>query len=76
MSGQRLNDDYRAVFGSGEGKRVLEDLMRFCGHLRTSFCGDMHKTAFFEGQRNVYLYVLGRLARGGAAEDAREAEKE
>ncbi|MFP4476808.1 MAG: hypothetical protein ACLFOY_14715 [Desulfatibacillaceae bacterium] len=72
----RLARDYAEVFTTDTGKRVLADLSRFCGFERTSFCGENpHRTAFFEGQRNVCLYILDRLKRaenpsaGGSQEE-------
>lgn len=54
--------DYRFVFGSEEGERVLKDLMERC------FCfgsaavkGDPHATYFNEGMRAVILKILQML---------------
>lgn len=51
--------DYRQVFSSQAGRRVLQDLMASCGMLQTSFTkSDPHETAFKEGQRNAVLRIL------------------
>lgn len=49
---------YRDTFsGTQAGREVLADLEK-AFHLRRSFAaGDPHKTAFQEGQRDVYLRI-------------------
>jgi hypothetical protein len=56
-------DDFRFVFGSEEGKRVLSYICRECGVLRPSFVpGEaLENAAFNEGMRNVALMVLTML---------------
>jgi|TARA_R110000803_G_scaffold14164_2_gene39472 hypothetical protein len=53
-------DDFRFVFSSEEGKRVLSHICRECGVLRPSFVpGEaLENTAFNEGMRNVALMIL------------------
>jgi hypothetical protein len=49
------------VFGAGgdDGRRVLEDLARYCRFGATSFvAGDPHETAFNEGARDVFLHIV------------------
>jgi len=54
--------DYRKVFQSPEGERVLRDLMKqFHAMGTTYFQGDTHQTAFREGQRNVFLHIVNEL---------------
>lgn len=54
--------DYRKVFKSPEGERVMKDLWRqFHGMAVTYFRGDSHETAFREGQRNVILFLMNEL---------------
>lgn len=56
-------NDFRLVFGSEEGKRVLSYICRECGVLRPSFVpGEaLENTAFNEGMRNVALMILTAL---------------
>ena len=56
-------DDFRFVFGSEEGKRVLSHICRECGVLRPSFVpGEaLENAAFNEGMRNVALMILTSL---------------
>jgi hypothetical protein len=56
-------DDFRLVFGSEEGKRVLSHICRECGVLRPSFVpGEaLENAAFNEGMRNVALMILTAL---------------
>jgi hypothetical protein len=56
-------DDFRFVFSSEEGKRVLSHICRECGVLRPSFVpGEaLENTAFNEGMRNVALMILTAL---------------
>jgi hypothetical protein len=53
-------DDFRFVFSSEEGRRVLSHICRECGVLRPSFVpGEaLENTAFNEGMRNVALMIL------------------
>jgi hypothetical protein len=56
-------DDFKFVFSSEEGKRVLSHICRECGVLRPSFVpGEaLENTAFNEGMRNVALMILTAL---------------
>ncbi len=58
-----ITDDFRFVFGSEEGKRVLSHLCRECGVLRPSFVPGMNPNdaIFMEGQRNVAFLILTAL---------------
>ena len=60
-------DDYRKVFiGSPEGKRVLLDLLQFCGVIRPVYVpGDLEATATNEGVRTVALTILDQLDMRG-----------
>lgn len=54
--------DYKIVFGSPEGKRVLWDLMKKSGFLDKSYvANDPHATSFNEGARNLVLHIVHRL---------------
>lgn len=64
--------DYRLVFASEAGRRVLADLARVCyGERSTYVRGDALETAFREGERQVYLRILSLLRplRGERPED-------
>ncbi len=50
--------DYKVVFGSEEGKRVLHDILKSCGMLTSSFDESSVTMAYKEGQRNVALSLL------------------
>lgn len=53
--------DYQATFASDAGGRVLRDLIRFCHMDQPSFAADPCITAFNEGERRVFLRILGIL---------------
>ena len=49
---------YRFVFGSDDGKTVMDDLRaRFHMSTPTFVAGDPHESAFLEGQRSVVLTI-------------------
>jgi hypothetical protein len=50
--------DYRIVFGSEEGKRVLYDLIARHYVLGSTFSGEQLTMAHCEGQREVVLHIL------------------
>jgi len=54
--------DYKIVFGSENGKRVLSDLEKRCHEFVTTHQkGDSHETAFLEGQRSVLIFIKNAL---------------
>ena len=58
---RRIN--YGLTFSTREGFDVLEDLMAFCHANAISYGqGDQYETAFREGERNVFLYILSQLS--------------
>jgi hypothetical protein len=58
----QLIQDYKNVFKSDEGSRVLEDLEKRCHYSITTFSKDSsHETAFFEGQRSVFLFIKAMI---------------
>ena len=58
----QLKKDYKIVFGSDEGKRVLEDISIRCHESSTTFSKDnSHETAFLEGQRSIALFIKAML---------------
>ncbi len=57
LNSRRAN--YRAVFQTPDGKKVLKDLMQFSNFFRGSYVkGDPSTTAFNEGMRQVILRIL------------------
>ena len=55
---KQIITDYKMVFGSKEGERVLEDLKRRCHFYATPIVkGDRHESAFYEGQRAAVLWI-------------------
>ena len=54
--------DYKVVFESPEGKRVLKDLMAFCHYRDSTFVpNDVGMSAFNEGKRRVLLRVISLM---------------
>lgn len=55
---KQLQEDYKIVFGSEEGKRVLDDLKKRCHFYSTTHVqGDSHESAFYEGQRSIVVFM-------------------
>tara|TARA_Y100000592_G_scaffold94706_1_gene159879 strand:+ start:319 stop:552 length:234 start_codon:yes stop_codon:yes gene_type:complete len=55
---QQLIADYKFVFSSEEGMRVLADLKRRLHYFTTTNVkGDSHESAFLEGQRAAILWI-------------------
>lgn len=57
---QRL-EDYKHVFGTDAGQRVLHDLENFCGLLSDGFDPDPNVTAYNAGRRSVGVYILRQM---------------
>lgn len=54
--------DYKRVFGTPHGKKVLRHLMKMHGFLQHSHIeGDPYSTAFNEGCRNVVVLIARKL---------------
>lgn len=52
---------YKATFESADGKRVLSDLISYCGLYRSAFIPNDpngRASAFAEGRRDAALYIL------------------
>ena len=57
-----IAQDYKAVFGSAQGKRVLHDILKGAHVIEPSYVrGDAHETSFREGERNNALRIMARL---------------
>ena len=54
---QRVSD-YAVMFGSEQGKRILEEWRISVGERSSHTPGDPYQTAFKEGERSSYLRVL------------------
>lgn len=73
---KKIKDDYRKVFLDVDGKRVLLDLLQYCGVLRPVHVkGDIEESARNEGRREVGLMLLDILDVRGYRE-LLELEKE
>ena len=58
----QLRADYKIIFGSDEGKRVLDDISKRCHEFSTTHCkGDSHESAFYEGQRSIMVFIKSIL---------------
>ena len=59
---KQLREDYKIVFGSDQGKKVLEDISIRCHESTTTFSKDnSHETAFLEGQRSILNFLKAML---------------
>jgi hypothetical protein len=54
-------EDYKHVFASDAGKRVLHDLEVFCGLQADGFDPDASTMAYNCGRRSVGVYILSWL---------------
>ena len=53
-----LIKDYKIIFNTDEGKRVLDDLKkRSYFHNTTHVQGDSHESAYNEGQRSLVVFM-------------------
>jgi hypothetical protein len=60
---QQKRINYGIIFSTAEGFEVLKDIMSFCHVNSISYSlGDQYETAFREGERNVFLYILSQLS--------------
>ena len=58
----QLRQDYKIIFGSDEGKRVLDDISKRCDEINTNHViGDSHESAFFEGQSSIMVFIKSIL---------------
>ena len=61
---QELQTDYKTVFNSDEGVRVMADLEKRCHFMTTTnIKGDSHESAYMEGQRSVLLFIKQMLQK-------------
>jgi hypothetical protein len=53
-----LKTNYKTIFNTAEGKRVLADLEKRCHyHSTTNVKGDSHESAYMEGQRSIEKFT-------------------
>ena len=53
-----LVKNYKIVFNSDDGKKVIEDLEKRCHEFVTTHDkNNSHETAFLEGQRSVLIFI-------------------
>ena len=63
---QQLQTDYKVIFNSDEGVRVMADLEKRCHFMTTTnIKGDSHESAYMEGQRSVLLFIKSMLQKKG-----------
>ena len=61
---QELQTNYKTIFNTDEGKKVLADLEKRCHyHSTTNVKGDSHESAYMEGQRSVILFIKSMLRK-------------
>ena len=59
---KHLQNDFKTVFNTDEGVRVIADLEKRCHFLTTTnIKGDSHESAYMEGQRSVLLFIKQML---------------
>ena len=59
---KQLVINYKQVFTSESGEKVLEDLKKRCSyHTTTHIKGDSHESAYLEGARSVVLFISNML---------------
>ena len=57
-----LKEDYKIVFNSEQGQRVLNDLEKRCHEFVTTFSKEnSHETAFLEGQRSTLIFIKAMI---------------
>ena len=59
---KELQTDYKTIFNTDEGVRVIADLEKRCHFLTTTnIKGDSHESAYMEGQRSILLFLKAML---------------
>ena len=59
---EQLKKDYKIIFNTDEGKRVLNDLEKRCHEFVSTFSKDnSYETAFLEGQRSVLIFIKAMI---------------
>ena len=61
---EELRQDYKIIFNTDEGKRVLNDLEKRCHEFVSTFSKDnSYETAFLEGQRSVLIFIKAMITK-------------
>jgi len=64
-SNKKIKDlikNYKATFGSDDGKMVMDDLEKRCFYNTSTYNSkEPNETAFFEGQRTVLLFIKSMI---------------
>jgi len=59
---KELIKNYKAAFGSNDGKAVMDDLEKRCFYNSSTFSrNEPNETAFFEGQRTILLFIKSMI---------------
>ena len=57
-----LIKNYKIVFNSDDGKKIIEDLEKRCHEFVTTHDkNNSHETAFLEGQRSVLIFMKSMI---------------
>jgi len=54
-------NDFKKVFNTPEGQKVLLEICRFCHVYNTCFDIDPYKLSYFNGQRDVAMWIMDLL---------------
>ena len=61
---EQLKNDYKIIFNTDEGKRILNDLEKRCHEFVTTFSkNSSYETAFLEGQRSVLIFIKAMITK-------------
>ena len=61
---EELRQDYKIIFNTDEGKRVLNDLEKRCHEFVSTFSkNNSYETAFLEGQRSVLIFIKAMITK-------------
>jgi hypothetical protein len=61
---EQLRQDYKIIFNTDEGKRILNDLEKRCHEFVTTFSkNSSYETAFLEGQRSVLIFIKAMITK-------------
>jgi len=59
---KELINSYKSIFGSDDGKMVMDDLEKRCFYHTSTFSrNEPNETAFFEGQRAILLFIKSMI---------------
>ena len=60
---RRLDQKFKDVFGTPDGREVLHELCKFCHLMRATYSTESStdNMLFREGERNVGMYILNRI---------------